>query len=140
MILTDTGPFVAIMDRGDPHHARCAEALRALTPPLVTTLPVLTEAMHLLGRRQGWRAQQALAGLVRSGKVEVVTLVQPELLRAFDLMDRYQDTPMSFADASLVALAEHLGLRQVFTLDSGFCVFRFHGRGAFHLVPAPKRA
>lgn len=139
MILTDTGPFVAIMDRGDPHHARCAEALRALTPPLVTTLPVLTEAMHLLGRRQGWRAQQALAGLVRSGKVEAAALEPSELLRAFDLMDRYQYTPMDFADASLVALAERLGVRQVFTLDSGFHVFRLRGRGAFDLVPAPGR-
>jgi len=34
---------------------------------------------------------------------------------------------MDLADASLVATAETLGIRQIFTLDSDFYVYRLHG-------------
>jgi len=50
-------------------------------------------------------------------------------------MEKYADVPMSLADASLVAVAESLGIRQVFTLDSDFTVYRFQGRQAFRLLP-----
>ena len=51
------------------------------------------------------------------------------------LMERYQDTPMDLADASLVAAAERLGLSRIFTLDSDFYVYRIDDREAFEIVP-----
>ena len=39
------------------------------------------------------------------------------LNRAFELMELYADHPMDLADASLVAAAESLGTRKVFTID-----------------------
>lgn len=48
-----------------------------------------------------------------------------ELERAFELMEDYADLPMDFADASLVAAAETLGTRKIFTLDRrDFAVYR----------------
>lgn len=51
------------------------------------------------------------------------------------LMVRYQDTPMDLADAYLVAAAEVLGVRQVFTLDSDFHIYRLPGNEAFEVLP-----
>ena len=52
------------------------------------------------------------------------------------LMEKYQDLPMDLADASLVALAEMRGLREVFTLDhADFQVYRLHRRQTFRLWP-----
>ncbi len=52
-------------------------------------------------------------------------------------MEKYQDVPMDFADATLVALGEELGTNRVFTLDRrGFSVYRLHGRRAFQILPA----
>jgi uncharacterized protein len=42
---------------------------------------------------------------------------------------------MDLADASLVALAEDQRLRDVFTLDSDFRVYRLPDGQAFNLVP-----
>jgi predicted nucleic acid-binding protein len=49
MILVDTGPLVALFDAKDGQHARCAKTLEGIREPLVTTVPVLTEAFHMLG-------------------------------------------------------------------------------------------
>lgn len=49
MILTDTGPLVALINRNDPNHIVCLAAAKRLPQgPLLTTWPCLTEAMHLL--------------------------------------------------------------------------------------------
>ena len=50
-------------------------------------------------------------------------------------MEKYQDTPMDVADASLVTAAESLGQTRIFTLDSDFYVYQIHGKKAFEIVP-----
>ena len=50
-------------------------------------------------------------------------------------MARYRDTPMDLADASLIALAERLALRRVFSLDSDFYVYRLRDGSALDVIP-----
>ena len=57
-----------------------------------------------------------------------------EQRRIRQLMQQYHDVPMDLADASLVAAAEVLGIRQVFTLDSDFHIYRLHGKDAFDVI------
>jgi predicted nucleic acid-binding protein len=59
----------------------------------------------------------------------------PEFQRARDLMAKYKDLPMDFADASLVAVAEVLDEARVFTLDADFRIYRFRDRGTFDVLP-----
>ena len=51
------------------------------------------------------------------------------------LMDEYHDLPMDLADASLIAAAECLGVRQIFTLDSDFHIYRLADGSAMEVVP-----
>ncbi|MEE8586481.1 MAG: hypothetical protein V3T83_16690 [Acidobacteriota bacterium] len=50
-------------------------------------------------------------------------------------MAKYQDLPMDLADATLVAAAEALHVKRVFTLDRDFRVYRFRNRQAFEIIP-----
>lgn len=50
------------------------------------------------------------------------------------LMEKYKDTPMDLADASLVAAAESLGLTRIFTVDSDFYVYRLADGTALEVV------
>lgn len=50
-------------------------------------------------------------------------------------MDQYRDTPMDLADASLVAAAETLGLKRVFTLDRHFYAYRLLDGTALEVLP-----
>lgn len=135
MTLVDAGPLIAIIDRNDDDHEPCVQALSRLTAPLVTTWPAFTEAMYLLGDRVGWMGQERLWQLAVRGDLNLAATGEQELERVRDLMERYRDLPMDLADATLVALAESLRLRRIFTLDSDFRVYRMNGRRAFEIVP-----
>ena len=134
-MLVDTGPLVAAIDRTDPAHLACARALLAHAGGCLTTWPVLTEAMYLLGKTGGLAAQEAIWSLLESGTVALHVGEDAGLGTLRALMRQYHDLPMDLADASLVALAEARGVRDVLTLDSDFSVYRLKGRHAFRLHP-----
>ena len=132
MILVDSGPFVALFDKRDHHHEYCREVLKELDEPLLTTTPVLTEALHLL--RPGTHRVSGLVGFARQGGVGILPMDDRNLHRCFDLMLRYADLPMDFADASIVSTAEEVGTRTVFTLDyKHFATYRI--RRGYHRIP-----
>jgi predicted nucleic acid-binding protein len=134
MILTDTGPLVAILNRTDAHHSACVAALKQLRPPMVTTWPVLTEAFYLL-EDAGRAAQETLVELVINGRIAVYDVV--DHARLLELLRKYADRPMDLAESSLVLLAEQLRLYEVFTLDQAdFRTYRAHGRRVFDIIPA----
>jgi uncharacterized protein len=133
--LCDAGPLVAIINEGDPYHAQCVAALVNIPPgEMMTTWPCVTEAMHLLGRHGGSRAQQALWGYIADGLVRLYDPLGEEWQRMRSLMTQYGDTPMDLADASLVAAAERLGTSRVFTMDQHFRAYRIYGRYAFDVL------
>lgn len=134
MILTDAGPLVALIDARDPDHDACRRALAGMSAPLLTTWPAFTEAMYLLAAG-GWRAQRALWDRASDGSLTIASDRDVDLERVRRLMEQYHDLPMDLADATLVALAERLETRRVFTLDSDFRVYRYKGRQHFELVP-----
>lgn len=135
MTLTDAGPLIAIIDAGEEDHGRCLRALHHLSAPMLTTWPAFTEAMYLLGDAGGWPAQEALWKLLERGDLVLVDMDEPRVKRARALMAKYSDVPMDLADASLVALAEELKTRRVFSLDSDFHVYRIQGRHRFDVIP-----
>ena len=133
--LTDTGPLVALVDKDDDYHSACLAQLPRLQRPMVTTWPCFTEAMYLFLGAEGHRGQDELWQYVESGDVIVYEISAVERTRMRELMAKYQDTPMDLADASLVAVAETLGVRRIFTVDSDFVVYRTAGKQAFEVLP-----
>lgn len=132
--LIDTGPLVAYLDAGDSAHAAVARRLDDFAGRLVTSGAVITEAMHLVA--SDTRGPRALAELVTATAVEVYDLAQPaDLQPAVELMERYPNLPMDYADATLVLLAEGLGIEDLLTLDRrGFGAFRTREGKALRLV------
>lgn len=123
MILVDTGPFVALFDPKDASHQRCREVLKTFQEPLVTTVPVLTEAFHMLSPNS--TGADRLRDFIARGGATVWTFDAASLQRAFALMEEYADHPMDLADASLIVAAEALATTRVFTIDrQGFQTYR----------------
>lgn len=123
MILVDTGPLVALFDPVDGSHKRCVGALRTIEEPIGTTVPVLTEAFHLLTPES--IGSQRLMDFVVEGGLTLWFLDDSSIIRAFELMIQYADRPMDLADASLVVAAENEGIRKVFTIGRhDFSIYR----------------
>lgn len=126
-----------MIDADEPDHGACLDALERLALPLVTTWPAFTEAMYLIVKAGGARGHQALWRLVGTGRLEITDLSPSAIKRTERLIDQYADTPMDLADATLVASAEELRQRRIFTLDNDFDVYRLHGRQRFERIPLP---
>jgi predicted nucleic acid-binding protein len=134
VLLLDTGAFVALVDRSEKRHPDCVAVLEAWSGTLVTTEAVLTETLYLVG--PSWEAQRVCFEFFRRGAVQLVPSSPASLVRVGELMKKYQDLPMDFADGTLVALGEELEADQVFTLDRrGFGVYRLHGKKPFQILP-----
>jgi hypothetical protein len=133
-LLLDTGPFVALLDRSERNHKRCVAFFRDFRGRLITTESVLTEAVYLLG--PSFPRQKPALDFILAGGAELVPMNPAVLNRCVHLMSKYSDVPMDYADATLVAVGETLGIRDVLTLDRrGFSVYRYASRGAFRIFP-----
>ena len=117
MLLVDTGVLLAAADRTDRHHARCAAIVLDDPGPLVTTPMVIGEAAYLLERALGPDAEAALYASIVTGDLLVEPLGQRDWVRTHQLVETYADLPLGGTDASLVAVAERLGITRVATLD-----------------------
>ena len=103
----DAGPLVALIDYGQGEaHRTCVAALKTILGPLVTTWPCFTEAMYFLGDLKGWNGQETLWQFLERGALDLHISTDSETKRMRVLMEKYGDTPMDLADASLVAIAE----------------------------------
>ena len=140
MILIDTGPLVALFDPADSAHRKCVAVLETIEEPIATTVPVLTEAFHLL--QPASIGAQRLMDFVAHGGLQVFSLDDQGLGRAFELMIQYADAPMDFADASLVAMAESHNLQTIFTIDrNDFTTYRIkrgHRHYSFKIIGRPE--
>jgi len=136
VILVDTGPLVALFDPRDSYHARCRSVLKSLREPLLTTVPVLTEAFHLL--TPGSHGGLALGSFVKQNGLTIWQFNDDTLKFALSLMEKYADKPMDLADASLVVAAQSLRVYRVFSLDRGdFYLYRVaigHEFKSFELI------
>ena len=132
--LVDTGPIVAYLDADDGDHARVARRLDAFSGRLVTSSAVVTESMYFVSATTA--GPRRLCEFVAASGMRVFDLAQPpELRRSVELMERYADTPMDYADATLVLLAEALQIHDILTLDRrGFSSYRAASRKPFRLV------
>ena len=125
-ILVDTGPLVAFLREAESTHAWVSARFDELPAPFITCEPVLAETFFLISRAPG--GSRHFFDLLGSGllAVDFSVLDEGEALRK--LVRKYEDLPMSLADACLVRLAEIHPQASVFTLDHHFRIYRKNGR------------
>ena len=128
--LVDTGPLVAMFDRSDKHHKWTVASLASVTGALTTCEPVLAETCFLLKRNYG--SADIVFNLLARNLLRIDFSLGGEHKRVQQLMARYEDLPISLADACLVRMAEQMPSSRVMTLDRDFSIYRRHGR---QLIP-----
>lgn len=120
--IIDTGPIVAFFDGSDRYSSPFREFLKSFSGRLYTTLSVVTEASYLLEDIQP--AQLDFIQWIKDGAIEIVDITGLDFALIHTYMLKYSDTPMDFADATLVILAHKLKVNRIITLDTDFDVYR----------------
>ena len=123
MILVDTNVLVTAARTAVPHHV-AARLLRETDDRLLVAPTVLAETCYLLHE----------FGVPAPG---LAVLTVADTARMAELAERYADLGLGGTDASLVALAERLGLTTLATFDRRhFTVVRPAHTPSFTLLPA----
>ena len=128
-VLIDTGCIVALLDRGEKHHARCVDALKTVSGRLVTCEAVIAESCYLLRHHRG--AADTILENVERGAFQIPLRLEEMAAPVRTNMKRYARVPMDLADACLVALAESLGTGRILTLDGDFRIYRWRRNRRF---------
>lgn len=133
-LLLDTGALVSLLDRKQTHHAECKRFFDEWGGVVVSTEAVLTEATHLLADVRG--GATTCVDFFLAGGAVLVPSTAASLARVRQLLHKYHDLPMDYADATLVALAEEVGTTSVFTTDrTDFSIYRVNDRRPFRILP-----
>lgn len=121
--ILDTGPLIAFLNARDGHHRWATEQWARVEPPFLACEAVIAEACFL-ARRLAPGAPEAVVSLVERGVLDVSFRLADEAAAVARMMKRYDDVPMSLADACLVRMSDRHPGSVVLTLDSDFRVYR----------------
>ncbi len=135
--ILDTGFVLALTNARDPAHTTCKRALANERELLVAPQAILPEIGWLLSSRLGSHAEAAFFAALPSAGWTLEPLVDADFGRVADLLRTYQDADLGFVDAAVMAVAERLGARSIYTLDRRhFSIVRPRHVEAFALMPA----
>jgi predicted nucleic acid-binding protein len=133
-VLLDTGPLVAYLTERDSHHKWAIETFDSLHLPAISCEPVITEACFLLQRNR-LPATRVLE-YAKQIQLRIGLQLEEEMDAIHALLHRYENVPMSLADACLVRLAEITDL-PICTLDRDFAIYRANRRRPLTLITPP---
>ena len=96
---------------------------------------VITEVTYLLGTRIGAEAEVRFIGDLAAGNLIPEPVAAPDWLRIAELVAGYRNLPLGTVDASVVATAERLLIREIATLDRRHFTVVVPATGSFDLLP-----
>ncbi len=136
MLLIDTNVWLSAADDRSPRYTESASLLADHEGELAATVPVIAETSWLILARLGPESHSSFLRMAVTGELERVDLTQQDWERVSALCVQYADLRLDAIDASMIAVAERLGLDTVATYNHrDFRVVRPRHVEAFQLLP-----
>ena len=135
-VILDSSFVVALTNSRDRAHEACKSALAKERESMVAPQATLPEIGFLLTSRIGSHAEASFFAALTATGWTLEPLLPVDFPRVAELLSKYQDAKLGYVDAAVVAVAERLGARSVYTLDRRhFSVVRPRHVEAFTLLP-----
>jgi predicted nucleic acid-binding protein len=115
LITLDTSALVALLDRNEAYHEQVKAALLTDKGPYLVPTGILAEVCYFIEERLGQRTLDLFLADLQEGRF-VPEPIEGDFARIRELVTRYADLPLGFADACVVACAERND-QNVLTLD-----------------------
>ena len=130
--IADTGVIVASLNKREKYCVWTLEQIQRLNAPLWTCEAVITEACYLM--RKQHHGKEDVLELIERGILRIDFELQTETTAVKELMTKYENVPMDFADACLVRMSERMTDSTIFTLDGDFWIYRKNGGEQIPLI------
>ncbi len=113
-VLVDTNAILALLNSQDPNHQAALGVL-----PIQFLLPslILPEVDYLTSTRLGTTVAKTFQRAIVRGDFEIIDNTATDYARALEIQEQYQDLALGLVDSSLMAIAERLRNRRIFTFD-----------------------
>jgi predicted nucleic acid-binding protein len=122
----DTSFWVALQLARDGHHRAARELWERDRAPLLTTNHVLGETWTFLRRRAGHAAAQAFVEAARrSPRLAIEHASEAVETEAWEWLQRHDELPYSFVDATSFATMRRRRLREALAFDGDFAAAGF---------------
>ncbi len=119
--ILDTSAVFALLVPRDQHHDEARRFAREPALTLDTTSVILGEAFTSVRARSGYDpAMRWIRGARQSAFVTVHHLGSNEDAAAWAVIEEFAGVPLSYADATVIALGRRLGISRVFAFDDDF--------------------
>ncbi|MFR9753288.1 type II toxin-antitoxin system VapC family toxin [Nocardia sp. 004] len=133
-LIIDANVLVAVMNRKDKRHQEMSAFLAGRSDEFVITPYVVAEVTYLLQKYAGAQAEIQFMEAVRDG-VFREEFVAADTSRIIELMKQFASFPLGAADASLIAIAERLDVRDIASADGHFRAIRTAGLEYVNVLP-----
>ncbi len=124
-VFADTSAFIAIFDAKDQYHQEALIKQKQIQEekfPIFTSNIILYETLTWIAIKLG--ANQAVQfgeGILRkSPLLRIFYLGREDELSSIQILQKYRDLPLSFADASTIHLVHQHQLDRIFSFDEHF--------------------
>jgi predicted nucleic acid-binding protein len=137
VLLVDTNIWLETVDAKNTNYQRCVDVLRLNVGRLITPVTVIIETAWLIEDRIGPTAEAAFLRTVTTPEtVTIIDLTTSDWARVIELIGTYRDLGLGTVDASIIAVAERLGITTIATMNQrDFRVVNPAHAPAFELVP-----
>lgn len=122
LLIIDTGPLVAYMNKNDKYHGWAKKRFQEIVSPLLTCQAVISEACFLT--RSIPLGREAILEMLERNLIQTEFNLNIEAKSLRQLIIKYKKVPMSLADACLVRMAELYEGSKIMTLDNDFSIYR----------------
>jgi len=134
--LLDTSFLLAMVNLKDRHHFRVLKVAQSIDDMLILPVTVLPEVSYLIGSRLGHHVMRQFLTSLVADKVSLECISRADLKRVTEILEIYADSHLDFVDATIVALAERLGITRILTLDQrDFTIIRPKHHSHFEILP-----
>jgi uncharacterized protein len=115
--IVDTGIIYALADKKDKWHEPAVDFLKTFHSKLIVTSSVIPEACYLLNTYLGLSAEAAFVKSLADRELLIEHFNNIDMTRCMELLHEYKDANIGFVDASIMAIAERLKVKKIFTTD-----------------------
>jgi predicted nucleic acid-binding protein len=109
VLILDTSAIVALQDRRDRMYPAALTAIQAEPGPFIVPIGIVAEVDHMLTSRAPGATSHLLGSFIDGSLLMDCGDQDPP--RILELMDRFGDLRLGYADASVIACAERNGGR-----------------------------